>query len=417
MSHDNVPDIPLSRIVAWTVGVALVTGAFWLLFRFQNAVLLFLTAIMLSFALRPGVAFLERRGIPRPSGILLILLTIGLLLGLLVYLALPLLAEQGTTVQSSLADGYRFIRDALEQLPNILVRRLLAILPAELTMAGGESVAATPAESDAGMAQMMAQARPLLLGLFYLLALGILTFFWLLEGEYIKRAAFLLIPLTHRGDIQQLVQEIESKVSGYMLGQGLLCLIIGALAFVAYLIIGLPNALLLALFAGLLEAVPVVGPFLGALPAIVVALSISPLAAFWVLLATVIIQQVEGSVLVPRVMRRAIGVRPLVTLLALLTFGSLFGILGAIIALPLAAVIQTFLDRYLLSGDPAGRATMGRDRLSVLRYEADQLIQDVRGQVRNKESEASVEADALEDELEALAVDLESYLAMQGAVE
>jgi predicted PurR-regulated permease PerM len=103
------------------------------------------------------------------------------------------------------------------------------------------------------------------------------------------------------------------------------------LAFVAYSLIGLPNALLLALFAGLLEAVPVIGPFLGAVPAIIVGLSVSPVTALWVILATGIIQQLENSLLVPRVMNRTIGVRPLVTLLALLAFGSLFGIWGRLL--------------------------------------------------------------------------------------
>jgi hypothetical protein len=136
--------------------------------------------------------------------------------------------------------------------------------------------------------------------------------------------------------------------------------------------------------------------------------------ALWVILATGIIQQLENSLLVPRVMNRTIGVRPLVTLLALLAFGSLFGILGALIALPLAAVIQLLLDRYLLDRESLEQMEPGRDRLSVLRYETNQLVQDVRNQVRHKEGVPSALSDEMEDEVEAIALDLESYLAGQG---
>jgi hypothetical protein len=177
------------------------------------------------------------------------------------------------------------------------------------------------------------------------------------------------------------------------------------------MLIGLPNALILAVFAGFMEAVPLVGPFIGAIPAILVALTVSPTAALWVVLATVIIQQIENNLLVPRVMKRTVGVSPLVTLLALIGFGSLFGILGALIALPLAAVIQLILDHYVLSADTPAQMNSGRDQLSRLRYETNELVNDIRAYIRHKESIPSAQSDTLEDEVESIALDLESYLA------
>jgi predicted PurR-regulated permease PerM len=292
---------------------------------------------------------------------------------------------------------------------------LLFVLPSELPTLLNSNVSDLPLpEANPEMTPGADQENRLLLGLFQFVAVGILVFYWTLEAGRVKQAAYLLIPLQKRDEVRQLVHDIEAKVSGYLLGQGMLCLIIGLMAFAAYLLIGLPNALLLAVFAGLLEAVPIIGPFLGAVPAIIVGLSVSPVTALWVILATAIIQQLENSLLVPRVMKRTIGVRPLVTLLALLAFGSLFGILGALIALPLAAVIQLLLDRYLLARESLTIAEPGRDRLSVLRYETNQLVQDVRNQVRNKEGMPSARTDELEDEVEAIALDLESYLAAKG---
>lgn len=405
--------IPARQLVWWTMGVMAVVGCFWLLWRFQDILLLLLTAVIFSTAVRPGVLWLEKRGIPKPVGILLIFVVIATLLGLLIWYSLPVLARQGTAIAQNLADGYFELRQSLLRLPNILIRRIIFILPPELptlTGGGGELPIAEPGlELPTGYWQDNA----LILGIFQFIAVVILTFFWILEENRLKQSAFLLIPLKNRGEIRDLISAIETKVSGYLLGQGLLCLVIGVLAFAAYLLIGLPNALLLAILAGLLEAVPIVGPFLGAVPAIIVGLSISPITALWVVLATVIIQQLENSLLVPRIMRRTIGVRPLVTLLALLAFGSLFGITGALIALPLAAVIQILLDRYLLAQEIVTILEPGRDELSVLRYETSQLVQDVRNQVRQKDVVPSALTDEVEDEMEAIALSLESYLAQK----
>lgn len=413
MKPYEVPVIPARQLVWWTVGVTAVVGCFWLLWRFQDILLLLLTAVIFSTAVRPGVLWLEKRGIPKPVGILLIFVVIATLLGLLIWYSLPVLARQGTAIAQNLADGYFELRQSLLRLPNILIRRIIFILPPELptlTGGGGELPIAEPGlELPTGYWQDNA----LILGIFQFVAVVILTFFWILEENRLKQSAFLLIPLKNRGEIRDLISAIETKVSGYLLGQGLLCLVIGVLAFAAYLLIGLPNALLLAILAGLLEAVPIVGPFLGAVPAIIVGLSISPITALWVVLATVIIQQLENSLLVPRIMRRTIGVRPLVTLLALLAFGSLFGITGALIALPLAAVIQILLDRYLLAQEIVTILEPGRDELSVLRYETSQLVQDVRNQVRQKDVVPSALTDEVEDEMEAIALSLESYLAQK----
>ena len=119
------------------------------------------------------------------------------------------------------------------------------------------------------------------------------------------------------------------------------------MALVAYLLIGLPNALVLALVAGVLEAVPLLGPLLGAIPAAVIALSIAPSKLIWVVVATVVIQQLENAVLVPRVMRKAVGVNPFVSLLAMFALSSLFGIAGALMAIPIAAMVQLLLDRFV----------------------------------------------------------------------
>lgn len=412
MSPARVPKIPYSQLVKWTLGVAIVAGGFYLLVRFNQVVLLLLAAIILSTAVRPAARWLEQRGMARPVAIALIFAVVGVLIALFVWLTVPVLSQQSAAILPSLNQGYEGLREYLQLLPNILVRRLLVVLPD--TLPELSTSAAPIGATDDVLAGTMMQASRILNSLLQLVVIVLLTFSWTLEGERTKQAALLLVPLPKRAEIRQLVQDIETMLGSYLLGQGLLCLIIGIMSFIAYSLIGLPHALLLAIFAGLLEAVPFLGPILGALPAVVVGLSISPTTALWVMLAAAIVQQLENNLLVPRVMNKTIGVRPLVSVLALFAFGSLFGILGALIALPLVAVLQLVFERYFLDAERGQVASTDRTELSVLRYETNQLVQDVRSRLRHKEDEPSAESDELEDEMEAIAVSLEGYLAAQG---
>ncbi|MCA9917525.1 MAG: AI-2E family transporter [Anaerolineales bacterium] len=380
--------------------------------RFQYVLPLLLAAIILSTAVRPGVSWLEKHGIARPIGVVMIFGTVGILLGLLIWTSIPVLGKQLTAMSQSLNEGYKLLLDRLHWVPNILIQRFLIVLPDDLSQLLPNGSAAIT-ESDLPSAATQSQGEYLLITAVQFITILMLTFYWTLEGNFLKQSLFLLIPLEKRDNTRDLIAQIENKVRDYLLGQGVLCLAIGSLAFVAYLLIGLPNALLLAVFAGLLEAVPIVGPFLGAIPAMIIGLSISPASALWVLVATAIIQQLENSFLVPRVMKRAIGIRPLVTLLALLAFSAWFGVLGALIALPLAAVLQLLLDRYLLDQENLQVQPIGRDQYSSLLYETNQLVQDVRHHIRYKEGIPTAATDAIEDELEEIALDLENYLARQ----
>ncbi|MCA9953384.1 MAG: AI-2E family transporter [Anaerolineales bacterium] len=413
MPRFEIPEIPLRQLVWWTLGIAAVVLCFWLLIRFQEILLLLLTALILSTAVRPGALWLEKHGIAKPVGLIIIFSLIAIFVAVLIWATVPVLVEQGAALGRSVGEGYQLLYQNLDKSTNLLVQRFVDLLPADLGSAAAGGTQALP-ELEMPVTPQATQGEQLVIGIAQAVAVIIFTFYWTLEGEYVKNALFMMVPLKKRNDARELVQKIEQTVGGYLLGQGLLCLIIGALAFVAYLLIGLPHALLLAIFAGLLEAVPIVGPFLGAVPAFIIGLSVSPATALWVVVATTIIQQLENSLLVPRVMSQTIGIRPLVSLLALLAFGSLYGVLGALIALPLAGVIQLLLDRYLLSHESLEQEEPGRDRLSVLRYETNQLVQDVRSQVRTKEGVPSAVSDFVEDELEALALDLESLLAAQG---
>jgi predicted PurR-regulated permease PerM len=208
---------------------------------------------------------------------------------------------------------------------------------------------------------------------------------------------------------------METKVGFYIAGQGVLCLVMGIMSLVAYLLIGLPNVLVLGLLAGVGEAVPLIGPLVGAIPAALMALSIAPSKLVWVIVATLILHQTENSLLVPRIMRKAVGVNPFVTLLALFAFGSLLGLAGALMAIPMAAIIQLLLDRFVFH--PAAmepEVSAGRNYASRLRYEAQDLAQGLRTQARLKKGGSKLrvkQIDQVMDEIETITTDLDALLA------
>jgi uncharacterized membrane protein len=187
------------------------------------------------------------------------------------------------------------------------------------------------------------------------------------------------------------------------------------MALISYMLIGLPNALVLALVAGVMEAVPLIGPLLGAVPAALVALSIGSDRLIWVILATVVIQQLENSLLVPRIMKKAVGVNPFVTLLALFAFSTFFGLAGALMAIPIAAMIQLVLNHFVFQQATVEmEVSEGRDYASRLRYEAQDLIQDLRKQARHKKRGTDLKINQIEqvmDEIETITTNLDTLLA------
>ena len=404
------------RRVVWAtlVFISIILG-FWLLYRFNQVVFILLIAIVIGTVIRPAVAWLHQRGLPRPVGLMLVYLLLLFLLAGFLLLLFPLLVEQSITIAAAAPGYYQNLREWMVGYPNQLIVRLSEFLPVTLPSLQPPTVQQTGQEVMASAGQALGYVILAAKVIFIAIVILVLAHYWTLDGPRTIQSLLLLIPQDQRESIGELISAMETKVGFYVAGQGILCLVIGIMALIAYLLIGLPNALVLALMAGVLEAVPMIGPLLGAIPAALVALSIAPDRLVWVIVATVVIQQLENSLLVPRVMRKAVGVNPFVTLLALFAFSSLFGLAGALMAIPMAAIIQLLLDRFVFH--PAAtepEVSVGRDYASRLRYEAQNLAQDLRKQARLKKggSELRVkQIDQVMDEIETITTDLDALLA------
>lgn len=420
-----LPSWTTRRVILATLVVLAVASGFWLLYHFRLVVFILFIAIVIGIAMQPAVAWLQRRGLPRAVAAILVYLGLLVLLIGFALLLVPLLVDQIATITASLPDYYQSLRDLMISARSRLIWRLGQQLPPELpamSLSPQLGSAATASEGgeeiDIVILQALSYGSLIGWGVFVTIATFLLGFNWILEGERTTRTLLLLMPMSWRDEARDIFSEIEIKVGAYIRGQTILCVIIGVLSLIAYLLIGLPYALVLALIAGLMEAVPWIGPVLGALPALLLALSIDPMQAVWVVVATLIIQQLENNVLMPRIVDESVGVNPIVTLLSIAAFGSLLGVIGAILAIPMAAIIQLLLHRFALGPVAMEQETPeGRDALSVLRYETQALIQDLRQHVRHKDLVSEEETDQVEDRIEAIATDLDSILAQSAPSE
>lgn len=318
----------------------------YLLFQVRSLLLLFFGAILFASTVRPLVSVLAGRGIPP---ILSILVTYIVFLGGIAAILIVLLPAFAVNVQ-----------DLLKSQTSILAGLELAlqrIREAAMTSAGVDVPIPRVAELQNYLAQfqtgMQQNFQQFFLGgvqtLSEVFIMFILAFYWLTERDHLEEWGLKMAPLRARERIRILINEIETTLGAFVRGQTVLCLVVFALSFIALTVLGVRSALVLAVFAGVVEAVPMIGPILGAIPAILVALISSPEQAIFVAIAFLVIQQFENQILVPKVMERQVGLPPMFVLLAIAAGNLLGGLMGAVVAIPIAAAFKIIVKEFVIT--------------------------------------------------------------------
>ena len=190
-----------------------------------------------------------------------------------------------------------------------------------------------------------------------------IVFLWLVERPRIQRYVLAFLPAEQRAGARSAWNDVELRLGLWVRGQLTLMATMGVMTGIAYTLLGVPGALLLALIAAITEAIPIVGPLLGAIPAVLVAATVSPELALIVAGIYVVLQFVEGNVLVPIVMRNAVGISPLLILVSLLIGAAAGGFVGAFLAVPVAASLEIVLQRLQAREEPVAQDPLvHRDR-------------------------------------------------------
>jgi predicted PurR-regulated permease PerM len=313
------------RIIAWVVGLA-VGG--WLLLKLWEIVVIAVVALMLAGTFAPAVGWMERHGIRRHWGVLLLLLGLLVGLGLFGLLTVPPLVRQ---VSSLVSQAPRYREQAVGWLEQ---HRFLAPLAHSLQSSGDSGWVA----KAAGYVLKYSEEAALLVG--YAVTTLVLALYLLADKGRVRGALFALVPRNYHLRVSRILINLEIIVGGYIRGQAITSVLMAIFTFALLSILRVPNALALAVFAGITDVLPFIGGLLATTPAALGALTRGVPAALVVVAAMVLYQEFESRVIVPRVYGRVLRLPAIVVLMALLVGGTLGGILGALLALPIAAGIR-----------------------------------------------------------------------------
>jgi predicted PurR-regulated permease PerM len=325
------------QTVATVAGVGILLAILWVA---RDAVLLVYISALLAMGLSPLVKIIERRRegttrrVPRWLAILSIyavLVAVVVLIGLLV---LPPLVAQGSALWAKLPTEFN-------RLQSFLIKHRL--LTHRVTLEEAVQSAPTGAGGNAAGAVLVAISS-VIGGIFGLITILILTFYLLVEAgamfEYLVRFA----PAGRRSDIAVAARQGVAKVSAWLRAQFILAGMMGTFSAIGLGLMGVPYYYVIALVAAIGEMIPIVGPVIGGVTAVAVAITVSPKLALIVGAYFLVLHQLEANVLVPKIMERSVGVSPVAVMVALLVGGSLMGLAGAILAIPTAALLSVIIE-------------------------------------------------------------------------
>jgi len=372
------------RSIVWVLATI---AAVWLLLQLHAIVVLLVVSLVFAGTFNPLVEWLERRGLKRIYALTVLFVALLVVTSVLIIFTVPPLLEQLAQI----------VRDA----PHHRDQLIVLLQQREFTAPLARAV------QNAGLEQGLTHLEAGLVGYMprVLTALGwavttlFLTFYLLADGKRTQGALYAVVPRDYHMRLARILQNLEAIVGGYMRGQLITSVAIGVFTFVLLTLFHVPNALSLALLAAVVDVIPLIGGLLATTPAVLSALSVSVPAGIVVLVALCIYQEFENRVLIPRVYEHTLRLSPATIVLALLAGGILLGVIGALLALPIAAGLQMALqelrvempgddsdDRPALAKDAKTEATYERMSAGATAPEAGQIARKLATKIRDADA-------------------------------
>jgi predicted PurR-regulated permease PerM len=312
----------------------------YVMIQIELVLVITLLALVFATVIERPVQLLERRHVPRAIGILTVYAAIiGVVVLLIVGIA-PIVSDQFSNLRDELPGQL----EELQAEWNRSANPVLNGTGANLLGQAREAIARPPDPPQEAAVNVL---TGLVGGILGALSLLVIAFYYLMEKPLLKRLVLDEFTPATRSRVERVWDDVEHKVGGWIRGQLTLSLIIGVLATIGYGILDVRFWPLLGLIAGITEIIPIIGPWLGGIPAVIVALTDGWQKAAFVVGFILLLQFLENTVLVPRVMRGAVGLTPLTVFVAVLAGTNFIGPAGAVLAIPIAALIQVILTDYL----------------------------------------------------------------------
>lgn len=328
------------------LGVALAYGLMQAVIAVHSVLVLLLVAAFLAIGLDPAVQGLERRGLRRSRAVGIVLLGVVLFFAVFAMAVVPPIIDQGQQFVEA-APGYV---QELQSNPRIAEfdRRYGVLDRLSGALSDPERLGATVFGGVLGVGKVVVGT------VFSTLAVLILTLYFLANLPSIRAHCYRLVPRSRRARVGLLSDEVLSRVGGYVAGAMTIAAIAGGSTFLLLVLLGVPYPLALAMLVAVTDLVPLVGATFGAAVVLLVALSVSAKVVIALAVYYVAYQQLENYVLYPRVMQRSVDVSPAATVVAVLVGGSLLGVVGALLAIPMAAAVQLLVNEVVVPRQDAG---------------------------------------------------------------
>jgi predicted PurR-regulated permease PerM len=353
--------LPVGRVALGAAAVLFVLFMAFVVYRSLTILLLLFIAILVATAIEPLVNVLRRGPFSRSTGILVVYSGLFIVIGAILYLIFSVFLTQLTDFGSALGKSVTEMREGVGEMSTPFLRQQMDIaLDVADTFVSRVQSPDVPDTDEEKLAAVTGTATLVGELFFAITTIFVVAFYWLSERTLIKRGLMTWLPPKRANRIRRVWDDIEVKVGGWVRGQLMLMAIIGLISAVGYFVLGVKYWPALALIIGIAEAIPLVGPYIGTAPAVLVALTQGGndglpgllgmgdfgglLRAMLVVGFAVVLQTVEGNVLVPRVMKNSVGISPLTVIVAILLGATLAGLAGALVAVPLAGAIQVVLS-------------------------------------------------------------------------
>ena len=304
------------------------------LFLAREALIILFLAIIVSSALDGLVSYLQEKKIPRVLGTLLIFLVALTILALLLYTLIPIAIFELQSLLENLKKIEIPIFGSLDISQFVGIDKYLGNLEnlANILFSGGASFLNIVAAVFGNLALILATL--------------ILSFYLTVNQAGVEKFLRTVLPITHEDYIVGIYLRVRKKMGRWLQGQILLMLVIGAATSLGLWILGVKYSLVLGILAGVLEIVPIVGPIFAGTIAFLVAISESWILGLYVIILFLVIQQAESHLLIPLIMRKTVGISPVVVVIALLAGSQIAGLVGIILAVPTAVVLQELIEDW-----------------------------------------------------------------------
>lgn len=331
MQSLNKIDISSSTIFR----IMLILLGFWFVYSILDIVIMLFSAVIIASAIEPVARYLDKYKIHRAISALSIYMIVLLLLAGTVGLMVQPLAIQVKQLATVLPSAVNKLSELLPLIPSINQANLLHSVQSGL-LNFSDNIA------NFGF-NVFAGTKSIVNGFINFLFVFVIAFYFILERDALKKFGRLITPRQHHSYIEQAVEKAQRSIGRWVLGQVVLGATVGILVGLGMWAIGVPYALLLGILAAVMEIIPAIGPVIGATVGVLVALSQGWITTLIAFAYYVVIGQIENHILIPNIMKRAVGLPPLITIIAVIIGAKLLGLLGIILAVPAATIIGIFV--------------------------------------------------------------------------